>query len=103
MRQNQNRLKVINARLTEEEYEALSAEVDCAALSLSEYIRRRIFGKRKASKSDLRVLAELRRLGGLLKLVHNESRGAYRQETEAVINAIKSYVESLEMKLANDS
>ena len=103
MGQNKNRLKVINARLTQEEYEALSADVDCAALSLSEYIRRRIFGKRISSKSDLRVLAELRRLGGLLKRVHIESLGAYRRETEAAINAIKSYAESLEMKLSNDS
>ena len=103
MRQNKNRIKVINARLTQEEYEALSAEVDCAALSFSEYIRRRIFGKRISSKSDLRVLAELRRLGGLLKLVHNESRGAYKRETAAAINAITSYAESLEMKLSNDS
>ena len=103
MGQNKNRIKVINARLTQDEYAALSAEVDCAALSFSEYIRRRIFGKRISSKSDLRVLAELRRLGGLLKRVHIESFGAYRQETKAAINAITSYAESLERKLSNDS
>ncbi len=103
MGQNKNRIKVINARLTQKEYEALSADVDCAALSLSEYIRRRIFGRRISSKSDLRVLAELRRLGGLLKRVHIESRGAYKRETAAAIKAIKSYAETLEIKLSNDS
>jgi hypothetical protein len=42
------------------------------------------------------VLAELRRLGGLLKHVHLETRGAYSQDTANAIRALESYARALE-------
>jgi hypothetical protein len=59
-------------------------------------IRRRVFGKRVVPQSDLAVLAELRRLGGLMKHVHLETRGAYSERTADAIRAIESYARTLE-------
>ena len=42
-------------------------EREKAGLSLSEYMRRRFFGGRLAAHLDLNAIAELRRIGGLLK------------------------------------
>ena len=93
------RQRRIYARLTDEEYADLQEQADVAAISLSEYIRRRVFARRVVSKLDLRVLAELRRLGGLLKLVHNETKGAYSQKTAEAIQALTSYARGLERSL----
>ena len=47
------RQKRIYARLTAEEYADLQEQADVAALSLSEYVRRRVFARRVVSKLDL--------------------------------------------------
>lgn len=93
------RQRRIYARLTDKEYADLKEQADVAALSVSEYIRRMVFARRVVSKLDLRVLAELRRLGGLLKLVHNETKGAYSQKTAEAIQALTSYARGLERSL----
>ena len=48
---------------------SLTEQAEIAGLSLSEYMRRRFFGGRIAAHTDLNTIAELRRIGGLLK--HN--------------------------------
>ena len=97
--QKPQRPKRIYARLTEAEYADLQEQADAAAISFSEYIRRRIFARRVVSKLDIRVLAELRRLGGLLKHVHNESGGAYSDATREAIQALTSFARGLEKNL----
>jgi hypothetical protein len=51
-----------------------------------------------ASKADLAVLAELRRLGGLLKHIHNETRGAYSALTAQAIRDLSAYARALAEK-----
>jgi hypothetical protein len=41
------------------------------------------------------MLKELRRIGGLLKHVHNESGGAYSQGTAMALSALTAYIEEL--------
>ena len=93
------RQKRIYARLTAEEYAELQEQADVAALSLSEYVRRMVFRRRVVSKLDLRVLAELRRLGGLVKHVFNESGGMYSELTRDALQALTSYARGLERSL----
>jgi hypothetical protein len=83
-------------RLSEEERKRIWEQAEASALSVSEFIRRRTLGKQIVSRADLRALAELRRLGGLLKHVHLETRGSYSRDTANAIRAIESYVRSLE-------
>lgn len=100
--EKQQRPRRIYARLTEQEYADVSEQADAAALSLSEYLRRRLFGRRVVPKTDLRVLSELRRLGGLLKNIHNETRGAYSDLTAEAIQALTAYARSLERTAGSD-
>jgi phosphate uptake regulator len=85
-------------RLSEAEYTRAVEDLAVCGLSLSAYVRKRLSGQRIASKADLAVLAELRRLGGLLKHVHNETRGAYSDLTRQAIKDLSAYVRALTAK-----
>jgi hypothetical protein len=91
----------ITVRLTEAERDFLAAEADICGLPLSSLMRSRGLGKRVAAKSDLRVLAELRRMGGLLKHLHNETKGAYSSLTSDCLKEIAAYVRALNAELNN--
>jgi len=91
--------KHIIARVSNDEHLLIKEQADIAALTVSEYIRRRTLNKHVASKLDLRVLAEMRRLGGLLKHVHVTSGGAYSNSTAAVLRAIEAYVRTASKQL----
>ena len=86
---------VINVRLTAAEKLRLREDADLAGVSVSELVRRRIFGRPIIASADAVMLKELRRLGGLAKHLHQESRGAYSKETAAALIAIRDYIEKL--------
>jgi hypothetical protein len=90
------RLLRAGVRLSEEEYREIREQAEVSHLTVSEYIRRRILGKRIVPQADLAVLAELRRLGGLLKHVHLETRGTYSERTADAIRALEAYARKLE-------
>ncbi|MDR1649899.1 MAG: MobB mobilization protein [Synergistaceae bacterium] len=93
------RKSLIGIRLTETEREFLASEADVCGMSLSSFIRQRSLGKRVAAKSDLRVLAELRRMGGLLKHLHNETKGTYSSRTSDCLKEIAAYVRTMNAEL----
>jgi hypothetical protein len=86
---------VVNVRLTAEERARLREDADAAGLSVSQFVRRRIFGRPVIAHADAVMLKELRRIGGLLKHVHNQSGGAYSHDTAAALAALKDYIEKL--------
>jgi hypothetical protein len=63
-----------------------------SGLSLSELIRRRALKIHVVPATDLKVLSELRRIGGLIKFVHNETNGLYRQKTAALLDELHAAV-----------
>ncbi|MDR0653641.1 MAG: MobB mobilization protein [Synergistaceae bacterium] len=71
-------------------------ELEICGLTVSALARKRLLGQHVASKTDLAILAELRRLGGLLKHVHNESLGAYSALTAQAIRDLSAYARALE-------
>ena len=82
-----------NLRFTRDEHERLKTEADMAGMSLSEFIRAHMLGKRVTSNTDKETIRELRRIGGLLKHLHNESAGAIKiagamKELEAALRAL---------------
>ena len=87
--------KLIAVRLTATEKARLLENADHAGLSLSEYVRRRIFGRRVLAQTDAVMVRELRRLGGLLKHIHNETRGRYSGNTAEALHSVKAYIEAL--------
>jgi hypothetical protein len=70
------------------ELNALSEQADASGLSVSELVRRRALKMRVVSATDLRMLSELRRIGGLIKMVHNETNGLYRQKTSMLLDEL---------------
>ena len=66
-RPTQQRTRFVKIRLTEREFEFVQHQSEGASLTLSEYIRRRMLGKRVVSRTDIRLQNEVRRLGGLQK------------------------------------
>ena len=89
---------VINVRLTSPEKATLKEDADLAALSMSELVRRRYFGRPIIANADAVMLKELRRIGGLLKHVHNESNGAYSEATAKALTELRTYIH----RLSND-
>ena len=92
----------ISIRLNDEERQQIIDRAKACALAPSVYIRRQALGKQIVSKSDLttlgeivRILNELRRLGGLLKNIHNETRGIYSEDTRDAIRELASYSREL--------
>lgn len=86
---------VVNVRLTAEEKSRLQEDADLASISMSELVRSRYFGRPVIANADFVMVKELRRLGGLLKLVHTSSDGAYSATTAAALAEVKAYIEKL--------
>jgi hypothetical protein len=86
---------IINVRVAPGEKLRLRADADAAGVSVSEVVRRRYFGKPLISKVDSAMIKELRRVGGLLKHVHNESDGAYSKQTASMLVQLSDLIKEL--------
>ena len=85
----------VTLRLAAEEKDRLKSDADLAGLSVSEIVRRQYFGRPIIANADLVMVREMRRMGGLMKHLHNESGGAYSKQTSDAINAIVKYIDTL--------
>lgn len=88
----------IGIRMAPPEYERLKHEASLAGISVSEFVRRRIFGRPIIPATDLIMVRELRRLGGLFKHSLVVSKGAYKSEVSQAMASIRNFID----KLAND-
>ena len=84
------RRAVLNIHVAASERKAVLDQARAGGLTVSSYCRSLILGRVVTSRADLTVVNELRRLGGLLKLVHTESRGAYSTATAAALNDLRA-------------
>ena len=91
----------IAVRLQPEEKAQLREDADIAGISVSELVRRRYFGRPIVANADLMMIRELRRLGGLLKHVHNESGGTYSAETARALRQVYAFIDQLANKGAD--
>ena len=85
----------VTLRLAAEEKDRLKSDADLAGLSVSEIVRRHYFGRPIIANADLVMVKEMRRMGGLMKHLHNESGGAYSKQTSDAINSIVKYIDTL--------
>lgn len=68
-RRKKNFLKQRSVRLSEDDEQEIKLQAECAGLSVAEFMRRRALGKKIVPHTELVIVYELRRMGGLLK--HN--------------------------------
>ena len=95
MRNSKGLSDIVTARVTPAEKAALRDAVADAGISLSAYCRRRVLGHAVIASTDRAMLRELRRTGGLLKMVHVDSGGAYSAETKAAIGHVRLCIERI--------
>ena len=86
---------LVKLRLPHAEKVRLTEEADLAGITLSELFRCRAANKAIFSRTDLAMLRELRRLGGLLKFVHTSSGGAYALQTAAALTELRVAIKGL--------
>ena len=87
-------------RVTSEERELIKLFSELSGLTISEYMRRRAYNIRVVAKLDISILKELRRLGGLVKHINNESHGIYNSEMIETLKAIVTCTHIIERKLS---
>ena len=85
----------VTLRLAADEKDRLKSDADLAGISVSEVVRRHYFGRPIIANADLVMVKEMRRMGGLMKHLHNESGGVYSKQTSDAINAIVKYIDTL--------
>ena len=86
--------------MTAEEEERLREQAANAGLSVSEYVRRLMFGGRPiTARTDTQTIRELRRLGGLLKhhfgLVRESGRPEAIAKTGQTLESIRNVIENM--------
>ena len=92
----------INIRVTPKELRQIQEQAEISGLTISEYSRRRISGHRVVSKIEREMIFELRRQGGLIKHIFNESQGMYSEKTAEAIGNINLFIEKLERIIFRD-
>ncbi|EOW6411052.1 MULTISPECIES: plasmid mobilization protein MobA [Cronobacter] len=99
--EKRQRNTLIQLRCTEAESEAIKNKAISAGLSTSEYLRRCALNRRIMVRTDIRMMNELLRLGGLQKHLYNEMQNHMTTELSRqfseVLTSITYAINSLDM------
>lgn len=90
--ESEKKEKRLTVRFRPEEMAELAAQADICGLSVSELVRRRSLNRRVVPAADLKIMSELRRIGGLLKLSFKETNGVYGDKTAAILDELRGAI-----------
>ena len=79
-------------RFRPDEITRLSDQAEACGLSLSELIHRRALQRKIVPATDLKTISELRRIGGLVKHLFNETGGLYRGQTSLLLDELHAVI-----------
>ena len=82
----------LDVRIAPGEKAEIRAIAKAAGLAVSELVRLRVLGRPVVGRTDATTIRELRRLGGLLKMVHLDSGGAYSEQTGAALGELRAAI-----------
>jgi hypothetical protein len=85
--------KRLDVRVAPGEKAEIRAIAKAAGLAASELVRLRVLGRPVVGRTDATTIRELRRLGGLLKMVHLDSGGAYSEQTGAALGELRAAID----------
>ncbi|MDJ0021771.1 MULTISPECIES: plasmid mobilization protein MobA [Pantoea] len=92
---------LIQLRCTEAEAEAIKAKAVAAGLTTSEYLRRTALSRRIMVRTDIRMMNELLRLGGLQKHLYTQMKDnmttELSQQFSGVLTSITHAINALDM------
>ena len=95
MSEQRKKTVALAVRLEPGEAEAIREKAKDAGVTVSEFLRAAALGRKTRSTIDAQVINELRRLGGLQKMIHNDTGGSYSKETADILKAIKNTIQRL--------
>lgn len=90
-----NKTAQVRIRFTPDEKAQAEALAKEGGLTLSEYIRKRALGMPVRSKADTQMINELRKLGGLVKHIHNQTDGVNSKQTAGVLVEITEAIKRI--------
>jgi len=90
-----NKTAQVRIRFTPTEKAQAEGHAKAAGLTLSEYIRKRALGMPVRSRADEQTINELRRLGGLLKHIHNQTGGEHSKGTAGALVEITEAIKRI--------
>lgn len=99
--EKRQREKLVKCRCTDAEYEAINRKAIAAGLTTSEYLRRSALNRRITVRTDIRMMNEVKRLGGLQKhlftqMEKNMTTELSRQFSDVLV-AITNTLNALDM------
>lgn len=83
----------VRTRVSITDYEKIVEAAETAGMSVGQYARHRLAGAHVSSKIEVRVLNELRRIGGLLKKMAMDG-----QPTAPALDELKQTLKSLQQQ-----
>jgi hypothetical protein len=92
LKDSEKKMKRLTVRFRPEEMTDISGQADMCGLSVSELVRRRSLHRRVVSAADLKMISELRRIGGLIKLSFSETGGIYSDRTAMILDELRSAI-----------
>ncbi len=95
MSEQRKKTVALAVRLEPGEAEAIREKAKDAGVTVSEFLRAAALGRKTRSTIDAQVINELRRLGGLQKMIHNDTGGMYSKETADILRVIKNTIQRL--------
>jgi protein required for attachment to host cells len=100
--EKRQRNKWLKLRCTEEEVEVIQVKAVAAGLSVSELLRRSALNRKIMTRTDMKLMNELLRLGGLQKHLHNQMKDGMTTELSKqfseVLVALKKAVIQLDLQ-----
>ena len=89
----------IGVRFSAAEHDKISKESEELGVTLSSYIRSKALQGYiripKYAKIDVNCMNQLSKLGGLLKKLHTESDGAYREQTAVILDDMRQVIRKI--------
>ncbi|PUW01543.1 plasmid mobilization protein MobA [Cronobacter sakazakii] len=99
--EKRQREKLVKCRCTDAEFDAITKKAFTAGLTTSEYIRRCALNRRIMVRTDIRMMNELLRLGGLQKHLFNQMQDHMTTELSRqfseVLTSITHTINALDM------
>jgi len=77
--------RALSVRVTPDDYVAIAEKAGACGLPIAEFVRRCSLGRQTPARTDLQVVNELRRLGGLQKHLFSRDDGNHERYAELLL------------------
>jgi hypothetical protein len=105
-KEEDKKLHKITVRFDGQEYEKICTGAKEAGVTVSKFMREKAMRGYvripKRARADTAAVNHLSKMCGLMKTVHNESGGAYRERTGAILDEILIFIRKMNRECDDD-